>query len=387
MHIADPTSFIPLGSDLDFNASLRLLPSSALIPRSVTYYYPDRVYPLYPWEVATACSLSTTQFTDTNPGRCSSLASSSDNRYHPAGLSPSGQQEGQASRQLQEGKTAPRPRALTIVMEFGADGSILDCSVRPTVLQNPIRLTYEEVEAILNEALPPARRRKPFESSVVSNRPCGATSITTRVTSDITSDGVTNNTSGNNTSDNTSDSITDNNTIDNNTGDNNTDNNTSDNITDNITDNATPQSAFCSLQPLKDPRANARRFSARRATGSNADRLGFGPSASSSLPTITSPIFQRVASEAVSPQSIQHTLTSLYRLACRRRQYRERRGCIDFSFAEARFHVAGGVAEGAIGERDAAEKAEQLVMEMMVAAGEVVGAIGKENVGDGGKSE
>ena len=32
VHIADPTSFIPLQSDLDFNASLR----------SVTYYYPNK---------------------------------------------------------------------------------------------------------------------------------------------------------------------------------------------------------------------------------------------------------------------------------------------------------------------------------------------------------
>lgn len=32
VHIADPTSFIPLGSELDFNASLR----------SVTYYYPNK---------------------------------------------------------------------------------------------------------------------------------------------------------------------------------------------------------------------------------------------------------------------------------------------------------------------------------------------------------
>ena len=32
VHIADPTSFIPLQSDLDINASLR----------SVTYYYPNK---------------------------------------------------------------------------------------------------------------------------------------------------------------------------------------------------------------------------------------------------------------------------------------------------------------------------------------------------------
>lgn len=70
VHIADPTSFIPLGSDLDFNASLRCVSVSEVTRRSVTYYYPNRVYPLYPWELATACSLSTTQFLDTNPGAC-----------------------------------------------------------------------------------------------------------------------------------------------------------------------------------------------------------------------------------------------------------------------------------------------------------------------------
>ena len=80
VHIADPTSFIPLGSDLDYNASLRWAWRSLLTGRSVTYYYPDRVYPLYPWEIATACSLSTTQFADTNPGTLASLASPSDNR-------------------------------------------------------------------------------------------------------------------------------------------------------------------------------------------------------------------------------------------------------------------------------------------------------------------
>ena len=225
-------------------------------------------------------------------------------------------------------------------MEFGADGGILDCSVHPTVLQHPIRLTYEEVEAILNETLPPAPRPKPFASSVT-------TPITT--------------TSGDN-------SITHNTTSDDNT-------------------TASNDSAFTTLQPLKDPRANAQRFAARRATGSNAAVLGFAPSAASALPPTTSPIFERVVDGAVTRQSIQHTLTSLYRLACRRRQYRERRGCIDFSFPEARFHVAAGAAEGTISERDAAEKAEQLVMEMMVAAGEVVGALGKENVGNGGKRE
>lgn len=333
VHIADPTSFIPLGSDLDYNASLRWAWRSLLTGRSVTYYYPDRVYPLYPWEIATACSLSTTQFADTNPGFSASLASLPDNRYHPTSLST---QSSHPSQSLREGVT-PRPRALTIVMEFGADGGILDCSVHPTVLQHPIRLTYEEVEAILNETLPPAPRRKPFASSV-----------TTLNTSD----------------------------------DNSTLNTSNDNST-----TASNDSAFATLQPLKDPRANAQRFAARRATGSNAAVLGFAPSVASALPPTTSPIFERVVDGAVTRQSIQHTLTSLYRLACRRRQYRERRGCIDFSFSEARFHVAAGAAEGTIGERDAAEKAEQLVMEMMVAAGEVVGALGKENVGNGGKRE
>lgn len=362
VHIADPTSFIPLGSDLDYNASLRWAWRSLLTGRSVTYYYPDRVYPLYPWEIATACSLSTTQFADTNPGALASLASPSDNRYHPTSLStlssqpsqsppssqspqsPQSSQSSQSSPSSQslQGAVTPRPRALTIVIEFGADGGILDCSVHPTVLQHPIRLTYEEVEAILNETLPPAPRPKPFASSVTTPNTHNTTSDDNSITHNTTSD-------------------------------------------DNTT--ASNDSAFTTLQPLKDPRANVQRFAARRATGSNAAVLGFAPSAASALPPTTSPIFERVVGGAVTRQSIQHTLTSLYRLACRRRQYRERRGCIDFSFPEARFHVAAGAAEGTIGERDAAEKAEQLVMEMMVAAGEVVGALGKENVGNGGKRE
>ena len=350
VHIADPTSFIPLGSDLDYNASLRWAWRSPLTGRSVTYYYPDRVYPLYPWEIATACSLSTTQFADTNPGVLASLASPSDNRYHPTSLSTLSSPSSQSSQSLQEVAT-PRPRALTIVMEFGADGGILDCSVHPTVLQHPIRLTYEEVEAILNETLPPASRPKLFASSVTT--PITTTSDDNSITHNTTSD---------------DNSITHNTTSDDNT-------------------TASNDPSFTTLQPLKDPRANAQRFAARRATGSNAAVLGFAPSAASALPPTTSPIFERVVDGAVTRQSIQHTLTSLYRLACRRRQYRERRGCIDFSFPEARFHVAAGAAEGTIGERDAAEKAEQLVMEMMVAAGEVVGALGKENVGNGGKRE
>ena len=43
----------------------------------------------------------------------------------------------------------PKPRALTIEIEFNEDGSIGDYSIHCTVLQNPIRLTYEEVESLL----------------------------------------------------------------------------------------------------------------------------------------------------------------------------------------------------------------------------------------------
>ena len=43
----------------------------SFISRSVTYYYPNQVYPLYPWEIATTCSLSTTQFADAQPSSSS----------------------------------------------------------------------------------------------------------------------------------------------------------------------------------------------------------------------------------------------------------------------------------------------------------------------------
>ena len=114
--------------------------------------------------------------------------------------------------------------------------------------------------------------------------------------------------------------------------------------------------------------------------------LGFA-SSSSALPASTDVIFQRVASPDVTALGIRETLTTLYGLARRRRLYREQRGCIDFSFPEARFHVKEGQVEGCIQNEDMAGKAENLVMEMMVAAGEVIGLIGKENVGEGGKCD
>lgn len=44
----------------------------------------------------------------------------------------------------------PKPRALTIEIEFDNRGSIADYSIYCSVLQNPIRLTYEEVECMLD---------------------------------------------------------------------------------------------------------------------------------------------------------------------------------------------------------------------------------------------
>ena len=92
-----------------------------------------------------------------------------------------------------------------------------------------------------------------------------------------------------------------------------------------------------------------------------------------------------------SQEELERTLRQLQRLAHRRRRYREQRGCIDFTFAEARLRVADGHADGVIDSRRCAmevefhklahSQAEELVMEMMVAAGEVVGLLGKDNVG------
>lgn len=221
-----------------------------------------------------------------------------------------------------------------MVIEFGADGSILDSTIHPTVLQNPIRLTYEEVEAILNESGVGSVLK---ESDVSSSR--NETSTTPSTKRPFTS-----------------------------------------------TVHRTISSPYTTLQPLTQPLQNQQRWTKRREIASNASVLGFA-SSNSTLPAATDAIFQRVASPDVTALGIRETLTTLYGLARRRRLYREQRGCIDFSFPEARFHVKEGQVEGCIQNEDMAGKAENLVMEMMVAAGEVIGLIGKENVGEGGKCD
>ena len=223
-----------------------------------------------------------------------------ENRYHPASLASAV-------------ANTPKPRALTVVIEFGADGRILDSTIHPTVLRNPIRLTYEEVETILNESGVGAdSTKRPFASTV----------------------------------------------------------------------HRTVSSPYAILQPLTQPLQNQQRWEKRREVASNASVLGFAPSGSA-LPS-TDSIFQRVIGPDVTALGIRETLSTLHGLARRRRLYRKQRGCIDFSFPEARFHVKDGQVEGCIQNEDMAGKAENLVMEMMVAAGEVIGLIGKENAGEGG---
>ena len=213
------------------------------------------VYPLFPWEVATACSLSTTQFLDSRP----------DNRYNPVSL------ESPVSTQ----KT-PLPRALTITMEFGENGSIVDYSISCTTLKRPIRLTYEEVEAILNDSTAEPKKKVFVSSSSSSARDSPLHSI------------------GN--------------------------------------------LALTKHTPIEP----------------NASLLGFQGS-NTTLPSLES-IFNRVTSPQLTREEVTSTLLSLYHLAKKRRAYRERKGSIDFSFSEARFHVQDGVVEGSISSDDVSLK-------------------------------
>ena len=239
-----------------------------------------------------------------------------------------------------------------MVIEFGADGSILDSTIHPTVLQNPIRLTYEEVEAILNESGVGSSLSESGVSSVLKEG---------EVSSSLKESDVSSSRNETSTTPSTKRPFT-------------------------STVHRAVSSPYTTLQPLAQPLQNQQRWTKRREIASNASVLGFA-SSSSTLPASTDAIFQRVASPDVTALGIRETLTTLYGLARRRRLYREQRGCIDFSFPEARFHVKEGQVEGCIQNEDMAGKAENLVMEMMVAAGEVIGLIGKENVGKGGKCD
>lgn len=62
----------------------------------------------------------------------------------------------------------PKPRALTIEIEFDNRGAIADYSIYCSVLQNPIRLTYEEVECML--APEKTTSTKPFTLSSIPDK-------------------------------------------------------------------------------------------------------------------------------------------------------------------------------------------------------------------------
>ena len=230
------------------------------------------VYPLFPWEIATACSLSTTQFLDSRP----------DNRYNPVAL------ESVVSTQ----KT-PLPRALTITMEFGENGNIVDYSISCTTLKRPIRLTYEEVEAILNES-------------------------TTEQT-------AKNSNSSNN--------------------------------------NSKKKKVFVSSSSAQSDYSfplhsiGNIKLSTPSSIKPNASLLGFQGS-NASLPS-TDSIFKRVTSPQLTREEVTSTLQALYRLAKKRRAYRERKGSIDFSFSEARFHVQNGIVDGSIAMDDVSLKVSE----------------------------
>lgn len=229
----------------------------------VSNHFCSVVYPLFPWEIATACSLSTTQFLDSRP----------DNRYNPVSL------ESAVSTQ----KT-PLPRALTITMEFGENGNIVDYSISCTTLKRPIRLTYEEVEAILNESATEQtakNKKKVFVSSSSS-----------------------------------------------------------------LSNESFPLHAISNLK-----------LSTPLSIEPNASLLGF-QGANASLPS-TDSIFKRVTSPQLTREEVTSTLQSLYRLAKKRRAYRERKGSIDFSFSEARFHVQNGVVDGSIAMDDVSLKVSE----------------------------
>ena len=208
------------------------------------------MYPLYPWDIATACSLSTTQFADVRP----------DSRYSHQSL------------QSSEGAPpTPRPRALTLIISFQEDGSIGNFSVRCTTLQRPIRLTYEEVEQLLKVK----GNVHPSRSFHCSSSP----------------------------------------------------------------------SADLPFQPLLNPQRSVESVITRQTSPSNATLIGFQQP---STPFIDSTSVIHRVSSCCSQEDLLHTLHSLQRLAHIRRRYREQRGCIDFSFSEARFHIVESSVEGTI---------------------------------------
>ena len=260
----------------------------------------DAVYPLYPWEVATACSLSTTQFADVRP----------DSRFAPQALTGA----------VGGADTTPRPRALTVIIRFAEDGSIADCAVRCTRLQRPIRMTYEEVEAVL---------RGCGEVLVGGDELLGC---------------------GESCADHQSLSSNDQSYADHQLLSSNDQSHTDQSPTTNppfsLSSDSSPPSL--PLPPIRNPSNSTAATRRRQSSPGNATLLGL-KEASSALPS-TDDIFRRLEPWS-SAEELQRVLRQLQRLAHRRRRYREQRGCIDFTFAEARLHVAEGRAEGVIDSR------------------------------------
>ena len=236
-------------------------------------YLLQLVYPLYPWDIATACSLSTTQFADVQP----------DGRYTLTKLE---------STSARTGPPTPLPRALTLIIRFGEDGSVADFSVQCTTLKRPIRLTYEEVETLLR--IPP-RAPRTFKSSVQRSSSSSSSSSSCSVSEDMRID----------------------------------------------------------LAQLDNPEQSATVVINRKRSPSNAPILGFQSITSASNPDGShyraecDSILRRVG-DSCTESELSSTLSTLHKLARRRRRYREQRGCLDFSFAESRFHVTDEGVEGSI---------------------------------------
>ena len=169
-------------------------------------------------------------------------------------------------------------------MEFGENGNIVDYSISCTTLKRPIRLTYEEVEAILNESTIEQTAKNKKKAFVSSSSPRSNDSFPLHAISNL----------------------------------------------------------MLSTPPSIEP---------------NASLLGF-QGANTSLPT-TDSIFKRVTSPQLTREEVTSTLQSLYRLAKKRRAYCERKGSIDFSFSEARFHVQNGVVDGSIAMDDVSLKVSE----------------------------
>lgn len=175
-------------------------------------------------------------------------------------------------------ENTPKPRALSIFIEFNDDGSIADYSIRCTVLKNPIRLTYDEVEHLLtSEQEEHCNPVKSFHSSSTQS----------------------------------------------------------------------PSSPYSNLTPLLAKNHSVEPIQQRRTVALNAGLLGFEHVVNYTSFDRTA-ILNRVTSPAITSQAIESTLTTLSKLAKRRRRYRAERGSVDFVFSEARFHIKGDTVEGSI---------------------------------------